>query len=749
MQPSDPAIIVRSTAGVIIGWNDAAAQLLGFDAGEALGRPFTQIMPVDEKPDVPVAERVCVRRDGLPVRTMSRRVLLTDGSDRTVAISDALTALEQLPSPARSQAEPSKDALVERLRTERERLESVIASSPGVVLSYRLGRDRAELSFLSSAAEELYGFTPAQIKADPALIIDRIPKPDGQRLWSAQRASARNAQPWHAVFRYLHPSGELKWLEGRTRPTRAVDGSLEWHGVIIDVTSRRQAEEELQILQAQLETALAATGMGAFILDLDTHMAWGNHTTRALWEIPESVAGWYQISEARARIHPDDEARVVAERDRAIVSGGLMETEFRILRSDGERWLSLRARVQLESERPRRMAGVELDITQQKLAEEASLRTRKLEALGTLAGGVAHDFNNVLFAITGNASLTLAGLPESSPVRGYVEQIASAADRATELVRKILAFSRPQQHERSTLSLSEVVRGALALVRASTPAMVEIVSELEPSAHIVADRSRVEQIVVNLCSNAVQAIGRGRAGRVLVAVKSRVKAEPAAGIPSEGDYVLLSVTDDGCGMDQTTRARIFDPFFTTRSPGEGAGLGLAVVHSFVRALDGHVTVRSEPGRGSTFRVFFPVAPGVEAPRSNPPSEGGQGQSILFVDDEPMLVQLGESMLDVLGYRADVYQEPAAALEAFQRKPRTYAAAITDLSMPGMSGFDLSRALLAIRPDLPILVMSGYLGSEERTTAERLGIRELVLKPVTMAKLRELLASLCSGTQARR
>jgi CheY-like chemotaxis protein len=211
-----------------------------------------------------------------------------------------------------------------------------------------------------------------------------------------------------------------------------------------------------------------------------------------------------------------------------------------------------------------------------------------------------------------------------------------------------------------------------------------------------------------------------------------------------GRYAVLSASDNGCGMDERTQARIFDPFFTTKAPGEGTGLGLSMAHGVVTALGGAITVYSKVGKGSTFRLYFPASDEQPSePRRPSARRLGQGQQVLLVDDEPMIMELGREMLESLGYRATSFERARDALAAFRRDPMRYAAAVTDLSMPTMSGFDLARELLAIRPDLPILLMSGYIGPDERAAAARIGVREMVLKPVSMERLSELLAELCS------
>jgi CheY-like chemotaxis protein len=251
---------------------------------------------------------------------------------------------------------------------------------------------------------------------------------------------------------------------------------------------------------------------------------------------------------------------------------------------------------------------------------------------------------------------------------------------------------------------------------------------------------------VNLCTNAVHAIGKARAGVVRIVVSSaEIEREllPGGQSAAARRYAVLSISDDGCGMDEATRARIFDPFFTTKAPGEGTGLGLSVVHGIMKALGAHIDVESEPGVGTTFRLYFPAVDSEVASDAKPDVRPtlGHGERVMFVDDEPMVVKLAVRLLTTLGYTAEAYQRPAEALEAFRADPAAYALVITDLAMPVLSGFDLARGMLAERADLPIVLMSGNLGPDERATALRIGMREAVLKPPSLPALSELIGRL--------
>jgi signal transduction histidine kinase/ActR/RegA family two-component response regulator len=389
----------------------------------------------------------------------------------------------------------------------------------------------------------------------------------------------------------------------------------------------------------------------------------------------------------------------------------------------------------------------------EQLAAEVQLRSQKLEALGTLAGGIAHDFNNALQAIAGNNMLARRCLPSDHPAQAFLVEVETASARASDLVRRILTFSRPEEQRREVLELQKVIGEALRLVRATLPAQIAIHVELrEDVPGILADATQIHQLVVNLATNAAHAIGSagGRIDVWLGTTHFDDHSDPVLSALRRGDYAVLHFSDDGCGMSDTTLERIFDPFYTTKPVGEGTGLGLSVVHGIMKGLGGAVIVRSELGHGSTFSLYFPTtrAKSIPAPpiREEPRAPGVE--RVLFVDDEEVLVVLGSHILDVLGYKSAGTSSPLEALRMFAERPDAFDVVVTDLSMPGLSGFQLVQQLFALRPEVPIVMMSGYLGPEEMATARRLGVRELLLKPVSMDELARALHRVLAPPRAR-
>jgi PAS domain S-box-containing protein len=375
-------------------------------------------------------------------------------------------------------------------------------------------------------------------------------------------------------------------------------------------------------------------------------------------------------------------------------------------------------RVQAESER----RALEVQLHQ----------AQRMQSLGTLAGGIAHDFNNILTAITGYADLAKDELPPDAEAHESVAAIRKASERASEVVRQILTFSRQDAPKRQPVALDEIIDETVTLLRATLPGLVRINTHIAKGVpFVLADATQVHQALMNLGTNAAHAVdAKGTIDVTLETVA--VDSHMVATLPdlAEGRYVILSVADTGRGMDQVTRARVFEPFFTTKAAGQGTGLGMSVVHGIMKSHHGTVTVESELGQGATFRLYFPAHEAAieERPVTVTEVPAGRNQHILYVDDEEALVFLTSRMLRRLGYRVTGYTDAAVALQAFRSGPGEFDVLMTDTSMPGLSGVDLVREILQVRRDIPVVMVSGYMQPADLDSVRQLGVTEIVLKP---------------------
>jgi PAS domain S-box-containing protein len=376
------------------------------------------------------------------------------------------------------------------------------------------------------------------------------------------------------------------------------------------------------------------------------------------------------------------------------------------------------------------------DITEQKRLEIQLRQRHKMEAIGALAGGIAHDFNNILGIILGNTELSLLRLSADDPTRQSLEKVESACLRAKEVLKQLLAFSRVAEERLSPIDIAETVRESLNLLRATIPATVRIRREIAPDVdHVTADATQVHQVLLNLCANAVDAMAAG-GGELTVGLENkRLESSGADSTPAPGKYVCLTVEDTGHGISAEETKRIFDPYYTTKAVGKGTGLGLSVVHGIVKRHLGEMRVNSRLGKGTRFEIFLPaVEPQRKSPAETPADPVSGEEHVLLVDDETDFLHAVGERLSLLGYRVVKETDPEAALRRFREDPKQFDVVVTDMTMPGMTGDRLAEAILKIRPQTPVLLWTGYSERIAPESARRIGIRTLLVKPLTGREL---------------
>ena len=379
-------------------------------------------------------------------------------------------------------------------------------------------------------------------------------------------------------------------------------------------------------------------------------------------------------------------------------------------------------------------------IIERKQAEEEKqkletqlVQAQKMEAIGTLAGGIAHDFNNILMGILGHADLAKMKLAEDSEAIDNLNQLKNAGNRAKRLIQQILAFGRMGEQEKIPLSLTPLIKEALKFLRSTLPTSIEIRDYIEADPGIIeADATQIHQIVMNLCTNAGHAMGEEGGTLDVKLIRVEVDRQTASQHHElhDGPHVRLTVTDTGCGMDSETLEHIFDPYFTTKEVGEGTGLGLSVVHGIVKTHGGAITVESEPEKGTTFHVYFPV---IEKDAETQEEDEGPlptgNERILFVDDEQMILDIGKGILGELGYDVITKKCSVEGLELFRAEPDRVDLIITDMTMPKMTGDQLARELMKVRPDIPIIICTGFSPKISEEQAKEIGIKAFAMKPL--------------------
>jgi PAS domain S-box-containing protein len=391
------------------------------------------------------------------------------------------------------------------------------------------------------------------------------------------------------------------------------------------------------------------------------------------------------------------------------------------------------------------IAGAARNITDRKRAEEekekleAQLRqSQKMEAIGTMAGGIAHDFNNILSIILGNTELAIRDVPEWHPVKESLDEVRQACLRAKDVVRQLLSFCRKSEMQLRPIDISVILRESLKLIRSTLPSNIEIRQDFDGGIWtILGDPTQINQILINLSANGSDAIGS--AGGILSVSLENVeiaRQDPELNL-EPGRYVKISISDTGVGISAEDMERIFDPYYTTKKVGRGTGMGLAVVHGIVETHNGRINVNSTPGKGTAFEIFFrsnDAAPVVEVPANNTLPHGGE--TILFVDDEKSIVKLNKARLERLGYQVIGTADPLKAIDLFRHKSIQFDLVITDMTMPNMMGDELAAEMMKIRPDIPIILCTGFSGRISEEQALEKGIRAFVMKPLELKDLAE-------------
>jgi PAS domain S-box-containing protein len=505
-----------------------------------------------------------------------------------------------------------------------------------------------------------------------------------------------------------------------------------------DISALRTTERALRESEERYRTAIESASDGIALVKEDSHTFVNRRFAEMFgYEDPSEIVG----KPLSITVHPDDLAKVL-EINRMRQEGEPVPTryEFKGIKKDGtQRIIEVSAARTTYLGEPASLAYLR-DITDYKNLEDQLRHSQKMEAIGVLAGGVAHDFNNILAAIIGFAEMVEEDIPLGKPKVEHVQRVINAASRGRELVQKILAFSRKTERARHLVSLSAITKETAQLLRASIPTTIEIMLDMAATSDtILATPVEVQQVLMNLSTNASLSMQeKGGILKLIVTDINIVRDSPlleANMVP--GEYVQLVVADTGTGMTPDVMERIFEPFFTTREVGQGTGMGLAVVYGIVKSLHGTIRVESEPGVGSTFTVLFPKAQvDVFTEKVTAEQSSGNKERVLFVDDEESLVEWGKALLERLGYEVIATNDSTKALEVFTSDPSMFDLVITDQTMPGITGLELAKEFLRIRPEIPIILCTGHSSAVTFDKLEEPGVREFLMKPLTRKELAE-------------
>ena len=690
---------------------------------------------------------------------------------------------EQLAGLVAERTRELEKELAERRRAEAALLESearyrrITEGLADYQYTVRVENGRALVTKHSPACRIVTGYSAEEFDADPYLWFRMIAPDDRQTVTDRIQQVLAGGDIPPLEHRIIRKDGELRWVSDNIICYRDTSGTLlAYDGVVKDITERKRVEEANQRLLQETQDryreiaalalansrtleslenseirfrSLVETATDAIIsIDGSRSITLWNHGAEKIFGYSADEAIGKDISLILPPSARDSHALALTR----TFSCGQLQTagisrEVFGLKKDGTE-----VPVELTVSRWQTGEGVFFtsiirDITERKQQEASRERlqaqlnqAQKMEAIGMLAGGIAHDFNNILGAILGYTEMARDDAPRGSQLASDLDKVLTAANRAKELVKQILGFSRQSTADRIPIKIQPLIKETIKMLRASIPSTIAITENIDPRCGVVlADSTQIHQIAMNLCSNAFQAMEEtgGELAVTLKSVSIDGQAPGKKGHLDPGEYVELAVSDTGKGIGPDIIEKIFDPYFTTKETGKGTGMGLSIAHGIVQSYGGAITVESSLGRGTTFRVYFPViqeeANTVESFQDVPRGKG----RILFLDDEEVLARMGKVMLERLGYTVTVHTHSIEALADFLCNPEKFDLVITDQTMPVMTGIDLARRMLQIRPDLPIILCTGFSNLVDEESAKVMGIKAFALKPLTKAAIGRL------------
>ena len=755
------SIILRmDTNGMVTFFNEYASQFLGFSRDEVIGRNVvgTIVPPTDsagkdlaqmildigihpERYKSNENENMC--KDGTRVWVAWANKPILDEHGRCVEILCI------------------GNDITDRKRAEEEsrRLASVVRHSRELI---NLATPNGTMIFLNDAGKKMLGISEEDVAQTN--IMEVIPEHLQDKVRQKVLPSIEKDGLWEGELQYLNvKTGGLTDVHVRTfKIADPETGTLQLlANVSQDITERKRTEDNLRESQRRLSDILMFLPDATLVIDREGRVIAWNRALEAMTGVrAEEMLGKgnYEYAlpfygERRPilidlALHPDPEG----EKEYTSISrtdDTVLAEAYTPNLSPGNIHLSATASV-LRNASGEIIGAIECirNNTERKILEAQLQQAQKMESIGTLAGGIAHDFNNILSAIMGYTDMALREHKVDDRLRRYLEQVYKAGERAGDLVKQILAFSRLSDERPRPLRVSPVIKEVLKLLRASLPSTIHIDQDIQcESDTVLADTTQIHQILMNLCTNAAHAM-RDRKGelKVTLVIEEINPYDTLVGHHglSPGMFLKLKVSDTGVGMAPDIMNRIFDPFFTTKKPGEGTGLGLSVVYGIVKGCNGAITVESELDKGTEFQIYLPLLMETKSEQEMDKTISivGGKERILFVDDEEVLVELGMNMLNGLGYDVVGRTSSVAALEVFRVKPCYFDLVITDMTMPNMTGVDLAKEMLMIRPEIPIILCTGFSEMISEEKARNIGIREFIMKPFLKnslaMKIREVL-----------
>jgi PAS domain S-box-containing protein len=742
----DAININRYSDGTYLDVNEGFEEATGWTREEALGRTSLEL-GIWANPEERQRMLGRIKETG-ESRNQEFTFRRKDGSTRFGLMSARIQEIngeEVVLSITRDLTEQTRALLA--LRESEERYRTNAEAVPVTLYEFENSPAGWRFSYVSEKIEHLVGVPAAEVVKNPESLFRLIHPEDREEVFARIDEVLRTLRRFEAEFRILQDDGQVRWFRAESVARHGDPQNSVWSGYFMDITDRRNGEEALRRSEESYRGLFDCVRDAIYIQDEEGRFLDVNRGAADMYGYArEELIG--QTPEMVTAPGLNDLPRV-GEMVRLAFAGQPQQFEFWGLRKNGQAFPKDVRLYPGTYHGKQIVIALAQDITERRKAEEALRQSQKLESLGLLAGGIAHDFNNLLTAIVGNLDLACWNLPEESPARAYLDNAGTTVEKASDLTKQLLAYSGRGRFLVKAQDLNAVVQEMVQLLKVSISKRADLHLDLEPGLPAVeADLAQLQQVVMNLVTNASEAL-EGKDGFIRISTRSVDLDENAiqAEFPSQdlvpGRFVMLEVEDTGCGMNPEVQSRIFDPFFTTKD--SGRGLGLSAMHGILRGHRGGIAIRSKVGKGSSLRVHFPAST-LELPCLPPKSPATvhafKGRALL-VDDEEIILQSSGSMLEALGFEVLLARDGLEALERFQAEEPPPRLVLMDLTMPRMDGRTAFLEIQKLRPEVPVILSSGYDQAELKEGFNGVSPAGFIQKPYRLEELKALLLDVCT------